>query len=113
MEGWRANTLTLVLVNPKDLISLYRARRKGKQIIERYKVIFKNGEKHRLQLMVNNFKWHFFSYLHSFKRRFRRSVITTFAFMFLVKDLSIAMIKNRIFLIKSGFMARNYNFKNK
>ena len=56
MEGWRADTLTLVLVNPKDLISLYRARRKGKQIIERYKVIFKNGEKHRLQLMVNNFK---------------------------------------------------------
>ena len=64
MEGWRADTLTLVLVNPKDLISLYRARRKGKQIIERYKVIFKNGEKHRLQLMVNNFKWHFF--LHIF-----------------------------------------------
>ena len=35
----------------------------GKQIIKRYKVIFKNGEKHRLQLMVNNFKWHFFFHI--------------------------------------------------
>lgn len=81
----------------------------GKKIIKRYKVIFKNGEKHRLQLMVNNFKWHFF--FHIFILSIEDSeVITTFAFMFLVKDLSIAMIKNRIFLIKSGFMARNYNF---